>query len=504
MFELLIFFNAIVCTTQKHRGIIYARVSTKEQAEKGFSIPSQIDEMEEKAKKLGIELPYPPVIEAESGLDFERPGLLKIIKMAEEKKIEYVLVIDLDRIGRDMVERIYYLSKLSDRGVKAVTKEREWNFDNLEDALLGAVDAYRSEKEVRQLAERTQRGKCRAFKEKKWVHAAMPRCYERDGNWIRKKGDDAADALIENIFEGFKKRRSCPVVVDELGERFREVFNEDLTVGKMKSILKNPTYAGRPRYRNVEVRDPDLAVVDDETFEEVQRILDNIAEKHRKKEGRNNVLNGLAKEYGWGYVFRVTDIFFPHCPKCGSRMVHAGEKTVRGMAIDRYKCRDCGHTITIPTGAQMDKFKNVNLLRCPYCGETEYFEVKNRFSDDGYRYEYTCKHCRGSFCSSASPNKYLRRFSSKKDRKFRRTEKGGKRETPQCRTVRKWGNQDERQKMVVNYLRDHPGMEIGRSDYMRLANISSTTTATRDLTSLYKRKVLGRKGVGKAIHYYLL
>ena len=95
--------------------------------------------------------------------------------------------------------------------------------------------------------------------------------------------------------------------------------------------------------------------------------------------------------------------------------------------------------------------------------------------------------------------KYLHIFSPKKDK---RTEKDEKRETPQ--RVRKHGSQDERQKKVVNHLRDNPGMEIGRPDYMRLANISSTTTATRDLADLYKRKVLGKTGVGKATHYHLL
>lgn len=503
MFELLLFVLIAASAKQKRQGIIYARVSTKEQAEKGYSIPSQIDEMEGKAEEMGIELPYEPVIEKESGLNFERLGLWKIIKMAEEKKIDYVLAIDLDRIGRDMTERTYYLSKLREGGAKVVTKEREWDFDNLEDSLLGAVDAYRAEKEVRELAERTQRGKCRAFKERKWIHSVVPRCYERDGDWIRRERNDAREKVVRGIFEAFKNRRAIPTVSDELGEDFQEAFDEELTCSKVKGILRNPTYAGRPRYRDVEVSDPDLAIVDSETFEDAQRIIDSIAEKHKRKEGRSDVLNRLAKEYGWGYVFRVTDIFVPTCPRCDSRMVHAGGKVVRGEAIDRYKCNNCGYSRPVLTGAQMDEFRHLNLIRCPYCGETEYFEANERLVDDGYRYEYICKHCHGSFLSPAIPNKYLRRYPPREDGKSERTESDKKQDVYPLRAVGGRSSPDERRKMVVNYLRIHPNMEISRPDYIRLTG-APPRTATRDLSSLYKRKVLGRKGVGVGIRHYLL
>lgn len=431
MFELLPFILLVTCTEQKCRGIIYVRVSTKEQAEKGFSLLGQIEEMEEEAKKKKIALPYPPIIDKETGKHFERFGLEKVMRLAEQRKVEYVLTPSVDRWGRNKKESIQYAIRLTQLGVKIVTKDMEWDFDRLSDLIMWVIESDHAEKELHDIVDRTQRGKRMAFKDKKWIHSYVPRGYERNGDWLRKMENKDMGRLIVDVFGRFEKEKRFALVIDGLGKRFQEVFDEKFTPGKLKSILRNPVYAGRPTYgkKKVVAEDPDLAVISWEDFEEVQKILDNTEEGHRKK-GRTprNVVEDLAREYGWGYVLRVIDNLIPHCCKCGGIGKRIGGKTIYATAVGRYKCRECGYYFTIPTGAQLDEFRCLNLIRCPYCGETEYFDVNERLTDEGYKYEYICKHCHGSFLSPAKPDKYLRRYPPRKDKKSEKKEVDEKQE----------------------------------------------------------------------------
>ena len=189
-----------------------------------------------------------------------------------------------------------------------------------------------------------------------------------------------------------------------------------LTANKVKSILKNPLYMGRPKYGkkygSTEVIDPDLAFVDEKLFFEVQETITRKESKRRGQKGTERFDDAVVKKYGVGYTLRMVSNLIYHCDKCqNGHMVRHGLATVRGRTVSIYRCTQCGHKTKIYTGAMIDKFIGINLMICPYCWETEYFGIEGPLKmEDLMVYRYRCKNCGGIFFSQADPNKYLRRY----------------------------------------------------------------------------------------------
>jgi site-specific DNA recombinase len=102
--------------------ILYARVSTGEQAERDLSIPAQFRALRKLAADRGwaIAAEYQDVGTAR-GLK-ERPGLMAAIRMASENKlIEAVLVHRVDRLARNVYSYLTLKTKLRQAGVRIVS-----------------------------------------------------------------------------------------------------------------------------------------------------------------------------------------------------------------------------------------------------------------------------------------------------------------------------------------------------------------------------------------------
>ncbi|HRN70160.1 MAG TPA: recombinase family protein, partial [Candidatus Woesebacteria bacterium] len=86
----------------KIRAVIYARVSTKEQADHKESIPDQIKECKKVIVDHGWDLVIDPYIDIESGhLIEERLGFQSLMQDASDYKFDLVIVKDFDRFARN-------------------------------------------------------------------------------------------------------------------------------------------------------------------------------------------------------------------------------------------------------------------------------------------------------------------------------------------------------------------------------------------------------------------
>ncbi|PLS81215.1 MAG: hypothetical protein CYG60_26005, partial [Actinobacteria bacterium] len=85
----------------KPKALIYARVSTQEQARKDLSIPGQVSDLEAWADALGYEVAGTYTDPGHSGESWDRPGMDALRRRVGEGGIAAVLVRDRDRISRD-------------------------------------------------------------------------------------------------------------------------------------------------------------------------------------------------------------------------------------------------------------------------------------------------------------------------------------------------------------------------------------------------------------------
>jgi hypothetical protein len=81
--------------------ILYARVSTDEQARSGYSLAQQLEALREYAAREGYEVLEEVVDPGQSGASLERPGLDRVRDLVAAGGVAVVLAQDRDRFSRE-------------------------------------------------------------------------------------------------------------------------------------------------------------------------------------------------------------------------------------------------------------------------------------------------------------------------------------------------------------------------------------------------------------------
>lgn len=106
--------------------IIYLRVSTKEQAQRGgeaegFSIPAQREACEKRAQQLGAEVLMEFIDAGESARSADRPELQLMLKFLERRSCDYVIVHKIDRLARNRVDDVEINLAIKQAGAQLVS-----------------------------------------------------------------------------------------------------------------------------------------------------------------------------------------------------------------------------------------------------------------------------------------------------------------------------------------------------------------------------------------------
>jgi site-specific DNA recombinase len=132
------------------RVALYTRVSTDEQAKSGFSLEDQLDKLEAHASQQDWEIVARITDDGYSGTDPNRPGLLEVIRLAQEGTIDVALAAKRDRFYRSRLLRLATDQDLEDCGVRLLALDdtghmmgdsmldtfAEWERENTRDRLM--------------------------------------------------------------------------------------------------------------------------------------------------------------------------------------------------------------------------------------------------------------------------------------------------------------------------------------------------------------------------------
>ena len=102
-------------TTRRVLG--YIRVSTEEQANSGLSLESQRQKLQQYCDLHDQELVEVVVDAGESAKNLQRPGMQRVLKAINNKSVDVVLVVKLDRLTRSTRDLGDLLDRLNRRGV---------------------------------------------------------------------------------------------------------------------------------------------------------------------------------------------------------------------------------------------------------------------------------------------------------------------------------------------------------------------------------------------------
>src|SRR5262249_38715835 len=92
---------------EKPLGTIYARVSTSEQADRGFSLPTQIEACQAMARQEGYTVPDTHVfVDDYTGTSLNRPQFTQLRDLVRQRLVQAVFVYDLDRLSRKLAHQL--------------------------------------------------------------------------------------------------------------------------------------------------------------------------------------------------------------------------------------------------------------------------------------------------------------------------------------------------------------------------------------------------------------
>jgi site-specific DNA recombinase len=148
------------------RAILYARVSTDEQAKSGYSLAQQLEALRDYAEQEGYDLLEEVSDPGQSGATLERPGMDRVRDLVATGSVSVVLAQDRDRFAREPAYHYLLRREFDEHGttIRALNDRGDESPEGeLTDGILDQLAKYERAK----LGERTRRGKLRKAREGK-------------------------------------------------------------------------------------------------------------------------------------------------------------------------------------------------------------------------------------------------------------------------------------------------------------------------------------------------
>src|SRR5918911_4689975 len=140
------------------RVILYARVSTDEQARSGYSLAQQIEALRSYAAREGYEILEEVMDPGQSGASLERPGMDRVRDLVQGGSVAVVLAQDRDRIAREPAFHYLLKKEFEEYGSK-MRSLNDRGDDSPEGELTDGILDQLAKFERAKTAERTRRGK---------------------------------------------------------------------------------------------------------------------------------------------------------------------------------------------------------------------------------------------------------------------------------------------------------------------------------------------------------
>ena len=329
---------------ESSRAVIYLRVSTKEQAERGgesegFSIPAQRDACLRKAAALDAVVVDQFIDRGESAKSAKRPELQRMLTFVAEEQIDYVIVHKIDRLARNRVDDVEI--NLALRKAGAVLVSCSENIDETPTgALLHGIMSSIAEFYSRNLANEVNKGLIQKAKNGGTPNRAPlgylnVRKFE-DGREIRTVEVDPERApLVVWAFKTYATGEwTIRTLLAEVTKRgllsrpTRKRPAKPVTISAFHEMLKNPYYIGVIRYRGVDYEGKHERLIDRQTFEEVQRLLEAHNFAGEKQRIHHHYLKGsifCGKQHEDGTV-------------CGARLIVTNARSRSGRIYPYFTC----------------------------------------------------------------------------------------------------------------------------------------------------------------------
>lgn len=302
---------------------IYVRVSTTSQLEEGYSIDEQKAKLTSYCDIKDWNIYEIYTDGGFSGSNTERPALEQLIRDAERKKFDTVLVYKLDRLSRSQKDTLFLIEDVFIKnGIEFLSLQE--NFDTstpFGKAMIGLLSVF-AQLEREQIKERMQLGKlgrAKAGKSMMWGRTSYGYDYQKEtGSLII---NPAQSLVVKYIFERYLDGRSITKLRDDLNERYPKEISWNYRA--VRGILSNPVYCGYNQYKGQLFPGEHEPIISEDVYKRTQEELKirqrTAAEKTNPRPFQAKyMLSGLAQ---CGYCGAPLKLLMGMVRKDGTRFI---------------------------------------------------------------------------------------------------------------------------------------------------------------------------------------
>jgi site-specific DNA recombinase len=325
------------------RAVLYARVSTEEQAGKDhYSIEAQLHEMRDYASEKGWSIVGEFVDEGESGTKRDRPQLNAALSVTQKKGCDIFLAHELSRLSRSVYHTLDIFDKLGQLQVGfASVKDPEFDFSDPSKRFFLTIMAAINEYYIHLLRQHTSKSKRERSRQGLYNASISPLGYALSGDAKKPAVINEEEApMIRLIFESYASGRySDQDVADLLNQKeYHTRAGRRFTKDGVSEILTSVYYVGKVSYTEArnkrEIYDGQhQALISEDLCEKCQNV----------RSSRRHLSRAVQKKYR-NYLLSTLAV----CDVCGRTLRAQGANTgsyYREMSYERGYI-DCPHQKT--------------------------------------------------------------------------------------------------------------------------------------------------------------
>jgi len=300
--------------------VIYARYSPGSK-QNYQSIEGQLKECYAFAERSDLRVVREYVDEHLTGTNDKRTQFLQMIEDSKRKGFQYIIVYQLDRFARNRYDSATYKAKLKKSGVR-VLSAKENITDDASGILIEGVLESMAEYYSAELSQKVKRGIAITASKCKFFGGGIPLGYKVDEEKRFIINEETAP-IVKQMFEMLANGYNYAEIARYMNERgIPTSRGGKWNKNSFHSIFANRRYLGKYIFQGNEIDGGMPRIIDDELFEEVQRVL----EKYAQAPSRGKALEE--------YLLSERLI----CGKCGNKMTGISG-TSKNMTVHHYyKC----------------------------------------------------------------------------------------------------------------------------------------------------------------------
>ena len=271
--------------------VCYARFSSSKQREESITI--QLEKITEYCRNHNLEIVAQYIDEAQSGTNDRRTNFQKMIKEAEPREWDYVVVYKMDRFSRSVSDALHYQKILQGYGVEILSVIEDFDNETPEGGFFNLITMGMSQLYVQNLRRSVMAGLHQNAKRGIATGGIPPLGYNFNGEKTLVINENEAET-VKIIFEMAAAGNSYATIAKRLNEEGRTTKIGNPFQTSFTEILKNRKYTGeyvynrsiaksqdgkRNHHKNkaefeiIRIPNAHPRIIDQDTFVKVQELL---------------------------------------------------------------------------------------------------------------------------------------------------------------------------------------------------------------------------------------